>query len=68
LLVRLIRFIHAGSFFLGMGLGSLLFSVGCGDDSKKSGTHVEVTEQQKREMDDMNAAIKADRAAQKKAR
>jgi hypothetical protein len=66
--VRILRFVHAGGFIFGLGLGSLLFVCGCGDDSKTSGTQVQETAQQKREMEDMNAAIKAERASQKNAR
>jgi hypothetical protein len=66
--VRILRFIHAGGFLFGLGLGSTFFVSGCGDESKTSGTHVQETAQQKREMEDMNAAIKAERASQKHAR
>jgi len=60
--VRILRIVHAGAFVLAMAIGSLTLLSGCTDEAKTTGTQVQVTEQQKREMDEMNAAIKAERA------
>lgn len=64
--MRILRIVHAGAFVLAMALPSLVLLSGCGDETKTTGTQVQVTEQQKKEMDEMNAAIKAERAAGKK--
>ena len=50
--------------FGGVGLACLL-QVGCGDESKTTGTQVQLTEKDKAEIDGMRAAMKAQRAAEK---
>jgi len=49
----------------GFGLGSLCGVVGCGDDSKTTGTMVERDEKEKAALDSMRAAMKSGRAEQK---
>lgn len=64
--MKVLRIVHAVAILLALGLGSVAGLCGCGDETRTSGTQVQETEQQKREMDDMNAAIKAERAGKKK--
>jgi len=51
----------------GVGLGCL-FQAGCGDESKTTGTQVQLTPKDKAEIEDMRAAMKAQRAAEKQER
>jgi hypothetical protein len=53
--------------FAGIGLGCFL-QLGCGDDSKTTGTQVQLTEKDKAEIEGMRAAMKAQRAVQKQER
>jgi len=50
---------------VGFGLGSLCLMGGCGDDSKTTGTMVERDEKEKAALDNMRAAMKEGKAAQK---
>jgi hypothetical protein len=51
----------------GVGLGSLP-QLGCGDDSKTTGTQVQLSEKDKAEIEGMRAAMKGQRAARKQER
>jgi hypothetical protein len=51
----------------GVGLVCLP-QLGCGDDSKTTGTQVQLTEKDKAEIDGMRAAMKGQRAEQKQER
>jgi hypothetical protein len=48
-----------------LGLGCLFLLIGCSDDSKTTGTHVEMSPEVKAEMDDMKSVMKEERAARK---
>jgi len=63
--VRIARIAHAGTFLLGLGLGSVAFLGGCGGESTQTGTQVKVSEQEKKELDDMRSANKAYQSTQK---
>ena len=47
-----------------VGLGCL-FQVGCGDDSKTTGTQLQLTEQDRADIENMRSAMKGQRATQK---
>jgi len=49
----------------GIGLGSLGGLVGCGDNSKTTGTMVDRDEKEKAALDSMRASMKSGRAEQK---
>jgi len=63
-MMRLARSIHAGGFSLIVGFGSLGLLGGCGE-AKTGGTQVQQSEQQKKEMEDMDAIYRKERAGQK---
>jgi hypothetical protein len=70
-----IRRVFAGGFFVPFGFGAAVFLSGCGDDSKTTGTQLEMSPEVKAELDDMKSAQKevraerkAERAAQRKGR
>ena len=49
----------------GLGLGCLS-QAGCGDDSKTTGTQLQLSEKDKAEIEGIRAAMKSQRALQKK--
>ena len=51
----------------GVGLLCLCLSGGCGDDSKTTGTQVQISPEMRAELDDMKAVQKEVRAERKKA-
>jgi hypothetical protein len=55
-------------FTLAASLGSLIGLGGCGDESKTTGTRLEISPEVKAEMDDMAAAQKDVRAERKQER
>lgn len=52
----------------GLGLGCLFLLGGCGDESKTSGTQVQISPEVKAELDDMKSVQKDERAARKQER
>lgn len=52
----------------GLGLGSLALLGGCADESKTTGTQLQLTPADQAAIDDMRAAMKGHRAAQKQER
>jgi hypothetical protein len=52
----------------GLGLGCLSLLGGCGDDSKTTGTQLEMSPEVKAELDDMRSAQKEVRAERKQER
>jgi hypothetical protein len=65
--MRAARCLLAGVFSLGFGACAALVSGGCSDESKTSGTHVEMSAEQKEQMqserESTEAAVKERRAA-----
>lgn len=61
---RMIAFIVTAG---GLGLGSLSLP-GCGDDSKTTGTQLQLTAKDRAQIEGMRAAMKAQRASQKQER
>jgi hypothetical protein len=52
----------------GLGLGCLSLLAGCGDESKTTGTQLQISPEVKAEMDDMKSAQKAVREERKQER
>jgi hypothetical protein len=52
----------------GIGLGCLSLLCGCGDESKTTGTQLQLTPQDKAMIEDMRSVMKTERAAQKRER
>jgi hypothetical protein len=48
-----------------LGLGCLFLFIGCGDDSKTTGTQLQMSPEVKAELEDMKSVMKEERAARK---
>jgi hypothetical protein len=55
-------------FFGGLGLGSFFVFGGCSDESRTTGTQLQISPEVKEEIDDMKSAQKEQRAERKKER
>jgi hypothetical protein len=62
------RFFATLAGFFGLGLVCLCLSGGCGDDSKTTGTQVQISPEVKADLDEMKAAQKEVRAERKRER
>jgi hypothetical protein len=51
-----------------LGLGCHFLFIGCGDDSKTTGTQLQMSPEVKAELEDMKSVMKEDRAARKQER
>jgi hypothetical protein len=64
--LRLTRIVTVVIASGGLGLGCLASLGGCGDESKTTGTQVQITPADQAAIEDMRAAMKGNRAAQRK--
>jgi hypothetical protein len=62
------RFLVTSVPSFGLGLVCLCLSGGCGDDSKTTGTQIQISPEVKAELNDMRAAQKEVRAERKRER